>query len=209
MTLINLQARLEMNYWVDPDNITNFNLNESELELNIIFWIFAAGKNGHTSAKCLKNFLEYYSKKNNEESPFSIVSSIENLPQSLKDFGVGCYNNKAKTLLNLINKGLNLKTCSVEELESIWGLGSKTARCFLIHSRKDQKLAGLDRHILSFLRDLGYDVPRQTPNKNQYKKIENIFIEIAESLNKTPSELDLEIWKKKRILPKKNIEKVF
>lgn len=197
-----------MNYLVDPDNITNFDLTKDELELNIIFWILAAGKNGHTSAKCLNKFLIYFSKETKKESPFEIISLIDNLSLCLKEFGVGCYNNKSKTILSLIKKNFNLKECSVEDLESVWGLGPKTARCFLIHTRKNQKLAGLDRHILSFLKELGYDVPSQTPNKNQYKKIENIFIEIAEKLNKTPSELDLEIWKKKRILPKKNIEKV-
>jgi len=198
-----------MQYKVDPDNITNFDLTDDELELNLLFWIFAAGKNGHTSAICLKNFLDYFGEASKETTPFKIILSIKNLPFALKKFGVGCYNNKSKTILNLINKNLDLKKCSVEELESIWGLGSKTARCFLIHTRKNQRLAGLDRHILSFLKDLGYNVPKQTPNKNQYKKIENIFIEIADKLNKTPSELDLEIWKKKRILPKKKIEKVF
>lgn len=197
-----------MNYLVDPDDITNFNLNKDELELNIIFWILSAGKNGHTSAKCLNNFLNYFSKITNKKSPFEIISLLKNLPLSLKEFGIGCYNNKSKTILSLINKKFNLKDCSIEDLESVWGLGPKTVRCFLMHTRENQKLAGLDRHILSFLKELGYDVPNQTPNKKQYKKIEKIFIDIAEKLNKTPSELDLEIWKKKRILPKKNTEKI-
>lgn len=196
-----------MNYKLDPDNITNFNLNEDELQLNILFWICAAGKNGHTSARCLSNLLSQFSLLTKETSPFNIIKKIYDLPNELKKSGIGCYNNKSRTIKELINKNLNLKNCSIDDLESIWGMGPKTVRCFLIHTRKNQKLAGLDRHVLRFLKEMGYDVPRNSPNKKKYRELEKIFIKIADSLNKTPSELDLEIWKKKRILPK-NLEKI-
>jgi thermostable 8-oxoguanine DNA glycosylase len=196
-----------MNYKLDPDNITNFNLNEDELQLNILFWVCAAGKNGHTSARCLSNLLNHFNLLTKEISPFNIILKIYNLPNELKKFGIGCYNNKSRTIKELINKNLNLKNCSIDDLESVWGLGPKTVRCFLMHTRKNQKLAGLDRHVLRFLKEMGYDVPRNSPNKKKYRELEKIFIKIADSLNKTPSELDLEIWKKKRVLTK-NLEKV-
>jgi thermostable 8-oxoguanine DNA glycosylase len=196
-----------MNYKVDPDNVTNFNLTEDQLQLNILFWICAAGKNGHTSAKCLCNLLNKFSILNNEISPFNIILKIKDLPLELKNHGIGCYNNKSKTIKELINKNLNLEKCSIDDLESIWGMGSKTTRCFLMHTRKDQRLAGLDRHVLRFLQEMGHKVPKNSPNKKQYRELEKIFIKIADELNKTPSELDLEIWKKKRILPK-TLEKI-
>lgn len=188
-----------MNYLVDPDNVTKFDLDDNQLELNILFWILAAGKNGHTAAKCLNNFLKHYSEKTGLISPFLIINQIENLPEALKSFGVGCYNNKSKTILGLIARRLDLKLCSVEQLEDIWGMGSKTVRCFLIHTRKNQNYAGLDRHILRYLKEMGYDVPSQTPNKKQYLKIEKIFLELAKKMGKKTSELDLEIWKTYRL----------
>jgi thermostable 8-oxoguanine DNA glycosylase len=196
-----------MLYKIDPDNVTKFDATFEELELQILFWICAAGKNGHTSARCLNDFLSYFCKKNNKISPFEIIASVDNLPFELKRFGIGCYNNKAKTISELLGRKLNLKTCSLEQLENIWGMGPKTARCFLIHSRRYQKLAGLDRHILRFLKDNGYEVPKNSPNKKQYAELEKIFLGIAEKTNKTISELDLEIWKNKRLLPK-NLEKI-
>lgn len=195
-----------MNYLLDPDNITSFDLNKEELELNILFWICAAGKNGHTVSRCLNNILQEYSIIFNETSPFKIISKIKDLPLELKRFGIGCYNNKSKTIKQLINKNLDLKNCSIDELEDVWGLGCKTARCFFIHTRKNQKLAGLDRHILRFLEKKGYKVPKNSLSKKQYLELEKMFINVAESLNKTVSELDLEIWRENRVLTRKKIK---
>lgn len=188
-----------MNHTIDPDNCTCFDLDKHGLELHILFWIFAAGKNGHTASRCLKNILNYYNKKTNLVGPFEILKSIEDLPQELKKFGVGCFNNKSKCIKDLINKNFDLSTCSIEDLESVWGLGPKSVRCFLIHTRKNQQLAGLDRHVLKYLAELGYKVPKSTPSKKQYLEIEKIFIELAKNSGKTISEFDLEIWKKYRV----------
>lgn len=189
---------MNMNYKINPDNCTCFNLDKYGLELHILFWIFAAGKNGHTASRCLNNILKEYNKKTNLVSPFEILKSIEDLPQELKRFGVGCFNNKSKCIKDLINKNFDLESCSIEDLESVWGLGPKSVRCFLIHTRKNQQLAGLDRHVLRYLSELGHKVPKSTPNKKQYLEIEKIFIELAKSVGKTISELDLEIWTKYR-----------
>jgi thermostable 8-oxoguanine DNA glycosylase len=189
---------MKMNYKIDPDNCTDFNLDKCGLELHILFWIFAAGKNGHTASRCLNNILQEYNKKIDLESPFDIVRNIEDLPQELKRFGVGCFNNKSKSIKDLISKNFDLSKCTIEDLESVWGLGPKSVRCFLIHTRKDQNLAGLDRHVLRYLGELGYKVPKSTPNKKQYIEIEKIFIELAKNSGKTRSEFDLEIWTKYR-----------
>jgi hypothetical protein len=136
----------KMNYKINPDKCTCFYLDKHGLELHILFWIFAAGKNGHTASKCLNNILEEHSVKTGITGPFDIIQTIENLPQELKKFGVGCFNNKAKTIKFLIEKELDLSTCTIEQLEDVWGLGPKSVRCFLIHTRENQELAGLDRH---------------------------------------------------------------
>jgi len=187
-----------MNYKIDPDNVTCFNLDKEGLELQILFWIFAAGKNGHTAARCLNNILSEHSKLTGLISPLLILKRIDNLGSELKKFGVGCYNNKSKAILDLISKNLDLSTCSIEDLENVWGLGPKSVRCFMIHTRKNQNIAGLDRHVLRYLGELGYKVPKSTPNKKQYLEIEKIFIDLAKSMGKSISELDLEIWTKYR-----------
>ena len=66
-----------------------------------------------------------------------------------------------------------------------------------MHSRRNQRIATLDVHILKWLRSKGINAPRQTPqNELSYKKLENRFLELADERGKTPAELDLEIWKK-------------
>lgn len=182
---------------VDPTQITNYLASEKELEELILFWVCASGKNGVTAAKCLDSLLNSWI----AESPFEAIKKIIDfscLEEELKRHGIGCYRNKAKTFKELVYKNLNLKTCSVEDLESIYGIGPKTARCFVIHSRPNQMYAGLDRHILSYLRDQGYPVPKSTPIGKKYRQIEKIFLDLVKKSGKTVSEMDLMIWNQYR-----------
>lgn len=180
---------------VDPTKITNYHLSSQELEEVMLFWICAAGKNGVTAAKCLHNLLSSWKTAN--ESPYEIVRNIDkkaSLSQALKDSGIGCYNNKAKTFRALANSNFDLKNCTVENLESIPGIGPKTARCFLIHSRPNQQYAGLDTHALKFLRDKGHEVPKSTPNGKKYRTLELIFLQYAKESGMTVADFDLMIW---------------
>lgn len=189
-----------MNTLVDPKKITNFYLTNDELELHLLFWICAAGKNGVTAAQCLSRLLIRLEIKYGNHSPFELIrrSGLMNLPELLKINGIGCFNHKAKSFWDLANSGIDLKTCTVDDLEEIRGIGPKTARCFLMHSRPNQQLAGLDRHILNYLRDEGHDVPKSTPTGKKYKELEKIFLNRAKAVNKTPAEYDLILWNKYR-----------
>lgn len=194
---------------INPNSITNFNLDTPQLEETILWWILAAGKNGITAAKCLDKFLVDFScvpalstsadqlGKATRLSPFETVRYVDksfDLSLEMKSRGIGCYNNKSKSWRDLVNSNINLKTCSLEQLESIKGIGPKTARCFLMHSRRGQKLAGLDTHVLKFLKLLGYKVPSSTPTGQSYVRLEKEFINLAESIGKTTHEVDLIIW---------------
>ena len=196
---------------VDPTNITNYHLSENELQEVVLFWILAAGKNGVTAAKCLDKLLTAWriildSQRSwrvldSQLSPFDIIKEIDRqgiLPDELKKFGIGCYRRKAEYFRSLILANLNLKTCSIEELEAVKGCGKKTSRCFLIHSRPNQFYAGLDRHALSFLRDMGYDVPKSTPTGKKYKELEKAFLHYVKESGKTVAEFDLVNWLKYR-----------
>ena len=189
---------------IDPTNITNYNLSEAQLEEIILFWVCAAGKSGIRAAKSLDILLNNIKQKFGLDnlSPFQLIllyrDRLSDLAAEMKTAGIGCYNHKSKTFLQLATSGLNLATCSVDDLEKIYGIGCKTARCFIIHSRPNQRLAGLDVHILHFLRDCGYDVPKSTPNKKQYAKIEQWFLQEADKSRKGVAEFDLAIWNKYR-----------
>ena len=178
---------------VDPYDITNYNLTYDKLEEVLLFWVCVAGKKASTIFPRLNNLL----KNLDGVSPFDKINNVglDNLAQKIKDNGIGCYNNKAKSLKSLANSGLDLKTCTVDDLENIYGIGMKTARCFLMHSRPNVDCAGLDTHVLKFLRSLGHDVPKSTPgSKKKYKEIEQIFLHYVKKSGMTAAELDLDIW---------------
>lgn len=188
---------------IDPSNITNFALNKEELELHILFWFFVAGKNALTIANHLDLMLNSLKIKHQVSSPLLLLSKENDLEDLLKSYGFGCQRTKARGLRELIGKNLNLSTCSVEDLESIHGIGPKTARCFLMHTRKDVRHAGLDVHILKWLKSLGHDVPKNTPTGKKYKNLEEIFLSIADTLKMSPAELDLLVWNSKGKLNEK------
>lgn len=186
-----------MNYLVDPQNITKFDCDEQELQLLILFWICAAGKKATTAAANLCRMLERGRSLFGVEEPFEIISRFgPDLAETMRTHGIGCYNNKSRSMLDLVDKGLDLSSCSVADLERVVGIGPKTARCFVMHSRRKVRHAGLDTHVLKYMRERGFEVPKSTPTGRKYLEIEKKFIEMAESSGKTIAEFDLEIWTK-------------
>jgi hypothetical protein len=183
---------------IDPNNITNFNLSDTELEQHILFWVCAAGKNGITASKSLDKFLTTW---RGHSYPFHTIfrmnSLYNNLPSALKDSGIGCYNHKARTFYELSKSQLDLRNCSTEELEKIYGIGMKTSRCFILHSRRNARCAGLDTHILKYLKKSGIEnVPKSTPSsKKEYLRLENEFLKIVDRCETSVAEFDLKVWK--------------
>lgn len=184
---------------IDPTNITNYNLTDSELEEYILFWVTAAGKNGTTAARCLDKFLSgiIY----NNMSPFEAIRSasfcFNNFPSMMKAAGIGCYTHKSRTFIELALSNINLRICNTKDLEKIYGIGMKTSRCFIMHSRKNAQYAGLDTHLLKHLRAEGVEaVPTQTPSsKKQYERLEKEVLRLAKAAGMTPANYDLKIWK--------------
>jgi endonuclease III len=186
---------------IDPSNITNCNLNKYRLQEMLLFWVLVAGKTAKTTSRMLEDMLQYLHKEYDIpfSRPFDVIRMyIEDNPNDLEDFlksfGFGCQKTKARSLRELVVSNLDLRTCTVVDLESIYGIGPKTARCFLIHTRKDARHAGLDTHVLKWLKSLGYKVPNSTPTKKLYGKLEDVFLKLADSLNIGVAELDLMVW---------------
>lgn len=186
-----------MDFLVDPHNITDYSRSKSELELVMLFWVAAAGKKATSAARSLASLLDEGRSRFASDNPFPIVLAYgDSLAEAMRLHGMGCYNNKSKCFRALALSGLDLMTCSVSDLESIRGVGPKTARCFLMHSRRGVRHAGLDTHVLKYMRDLGYDVPNSTPTGKRYAHIESVFLELADKSGMGVAEFDLDIWRR-------------
>jgi thermostable 8-oxoguanine DNA glycosylase len=183
---------------IDPTTITNYNRTEAELEEFLLFCIMVAGKNAKQTAKKLDEFLHVSNMLN--QSPFDYLNDkLKGIGLDLnfviKECKLGQYKRLERAFKGILQFKNRLKEVSVEELESVSGIGSKTSRFFVLHSRPDQQVAVLDTHILKWMYSQGYDVPKSTPPKGRYGLIEKQFLTEAWKHEKTPAEFDLEIWK--------------
>lgn len=187
---------------IDPDRITNFGATTAELEESLLFWICVAGKPARVISKALQELLEHAHERGRIAGwrPFEAIRRFDHrgLPWAMRRCGIGCFRLKARAVRAAASSGLDLASCSVEDLEGILGVGPKTARCFVIHSREGARLAGLDTHILKFLRSRGVDAPASTPTGRRYAELEREFLRLADEAGKSPADFDLEIWRRYR-----------
>lgn len=184
-----------MRYLIDPHNITDFNRSIADLEAFWLFCILVAGKNSRIQAQKLAEFLD----GNNWVTPFHQISTLDytrTLGAAVKDAKLGQYSRVIRAFTGSLN--LNLRKCTVTDLESVYGVGPKTARLFLLHSRPDQRFAVIDTYLLKWLHNtLGIDVPKATPsNPDKYRELEQHYLNYCNEYNLSPAELDLHIWSK-------------
>jgi thermostable 8-oxoguanine DNA glycosylase len=183
---------------INPTNITNYNRNQRELEEFLMFCIMVAGKSAKQTAQKLNLFL---SKRENNESPLEYVDALLheelgiNLEQAMRNGRLGQYGRLKKAFAGILKFQGHLHEVSVEDLESINGIGPKTARFFILHSRKNARHAVLDTHILKWLKLHGENAPKSTPSGNKYIQLENRFLQLANDYNMSVADLDLSVWK--------------
>lgn len=194
---------------IDPTKVTVYNRNTKELEEFLLFCIAVAGKNATTTSKNLEALLAYGSDYC-DGSPYEIVTTINQirpLNLVLKDFGFGCHGLKAKGFLGAARSGLDLMKCRAIDLENIPGIGMKTSRYFILHSRRGAQVACFDTHLLKWMSYYtGYTIPKQTPTGKKYLELEKVFLDIAKSMNISPADLDLKIWNKSRGTDEKSLD---
>ena len=182
---------------ITPHNITNYNRTQAELEEFLLFAILVAGKTAKTQAEKLNQFLT--SAKVCDISPFDWIEKLSQycgLMDSMKHYKLGQYNRLDKAFKGILQFKGKLDSVSAQELETIDGIGPKTSRFFLLHSRPNLRVAVLDTHILKFLSEMGYKVPKATPSsKKKYRKIELDFLAECDKQGKNVADMDLEIWK--------------
>jgi thermostable 8-oxoguanine DNA glycosylase len=181
---------------IDPRTAPWYNRTDNELEEILIFCVLVAGKNAMNTARGL-DFLLTGMGLMPGDSPFALLKlrTIKDLIWWLRGSGIGCYNIKSKTIKHLLDANLDLKTCSIADLQAIPGIGPKTARFFVLHTRPGAQVACLDTHILKFLAKQGFKVPKSTPSGKRYLELEKAYLDLCEENSWDPAQKDIEIWK--------------
>ena len=182
---------------IDPTDVTKFDRTLTELQEFWLFCITVAGKTAVTQAKLLEVFFEEIrSDYPGFVTPFQLVSvavQTNSLGDYLKRSRLGQYTKLEKAFRQSL--GLDLTTCSVQDLEAIHGVGAKTARYFILHTRPNQRIAVLDTHVLAHMRDLGLTERKVTPAPGPlYSELENQFLLLADQSNMSVADFDLMIW---------------
>ena len=182
---------------IDPTNITNFQRTDAELEELMLFAVLVAGKNARIQAVKLEQFLNA-----NVNAPFKLITNLINngtLVEEMKKVGLGKYNLLKDSFQYLVNNFPDgkLRNASIEQLEEVPGVGMKTARFFVLHSRANSRVAVIDTHLLKYLaREFpASSVPKSTPQKRElYLDMERLFLAECIKKNVTPYNGDLTCW---------------
>lgn len=185
---------------IDPSDITDFDRSDEELQEFALFAPSVAGKTATVQSRKLDDLLENLNDEYGGVSPYDNVraaAGIGRLEEHMRDVKLGKYSILTPCFLVLAMLGTRwLRKCSVEDLKRVPGIGDKTARFFIMHTRPNAEVATLDTHILKWMEDeLGIETPNGTPSStNLYKKLEHKFLQAAKQRDRHPARLDLEIW---------------
>lgn len=187
--------------------MTRYGQGRGELQETLLFCCCVAGKNAMNTARGLERFLgragAFFGDHEGRYSPFQLVRLLVacdvDLPRAIMEAGLGCYNHRARTFRALVDSDLDLETCSVEDLEKIPGIGMKTSRFFVLHTRPGVEVAVVDTHVRKFLRDSGLaGMPRRgSVPPRLYRECERAFVDIWKRDHrdtKTLAEFDLMVW---------------
>ena len=181
---------------VNPTDITDFNRDTNQLESFWLFCMFVAGKNSDYASRCLSKLIHGMSKRG-YDGIFNYFKDLgrDGIHNVLVANRIGQYGRLTKGIMQSLD--LDLETCTLDDLLAIHGVGNKTARFFLLHTRGGD-YAVLDTHILSWMRSHGVpDAPKNTPtNTKKYKELEKQF-RLLSRLNfpyLSDAQIDLLIW---------------
>jgi thermostable 8-oxoguanine DNA glycosylase len=180
---------------ISPINVTNYERDEANLQAFWIFCVLVAGKNADTAAKKVSELLNRFT----TQKPFEYIKKLGAvaLRNTLLAAKSGQYDRISRALTE--SSSLDLKRATSDELDNVYGVGPKTARFFILHTRPLVQVAVLDTHILKWMKSVGVeDVPEASPSdKDVYEKYERIWLTLYPSYfpNCTPAQADLLIWK--------------
>ncbi len=184
---------------VNPTDITDFNRDTDQLEAFWLFCMFVAGKNSDYASRCLTKLI-HAAKLGQDIGEYGVFNYFKSIGEvgvhnALVANKVGQYNRLTKGIMQSLD--LDLSTCSLYDLLDIHGVGNKTARFFLLHTRSGCEYAVLDTHILAWMRNRGEEVPKSTPTDSKvYRTLEKRFRYLSRLAYPflTDSQIDLLIW---------------
>lgn len=180
---------------IDPFAITRYDRTQAELEELWVFCLAVAGKKATMIARMVEDFL---ANCGHEGTPFDRIRTMVangTLVDHMRRARVGKYGLISQGLKETLDRSLDLRTCTVHDLEGIYGVGPKTARFFLLHSRKDAKVAVIDTHMLKYLRAIGHKVPMgMFPTGQVYARLEQAVLAEVDRLGMSQADFDLQVW---------------
>jgi len=185
---------------INPSNITNFERTDKELQEFALFAPSVAGKTAKIQSQKLDDLIENLDDRFGGVSPYDNVraaSAAGVLEEEMRNVKLGKYSILLPCFITLAMLGCQwLKRCDVEDMKAVPGIGDKTARFFIMHTRPDANVATLDTHVLKWMEEeLGIETPDGTPSSTRvYKKLEHRFLKAANEMDRHPAHLDLEIW---------------
>ncbi|KKM05393.1 hypothetical protein LCGC14_1754610 [marine sediment metagenome] len=172
--------------------MTDNELSLWELQARLIYAVLVAGKSAEFAE--MKTLALVGNRV--DDLPFQIINDhivCGDIEDWLRRERTGSYGRLVKCLPDLIR--LDPHNCTIQELEAVHGVGPKTSRFYILWTRPDAMCAALDTHVLKWLRSLGYDAPKSTPQTGaRYEELEQAFLREAKERGTTPRELDYEIW---------------
>jgi hypothetical protein len=189
---------------IDPCRVTRFDRTPAQFEAFVLFAYFVAGYRSDTVAPRLNGFLA--ANVRDGETPFQVVARLaaaETLAAQLAAFGLNGQITRRMiglpqlAALDVRDFATADAAALIVRLESVHGMGPKSARFVLLHSRPDVRCAVLDRHILRFLERQGEkirDTSRTPTSPRRYAQLEAAFLAAAHERRMTPAALDLALW---------------
>ena len=184
---------------IDPHKVTNTARTREELEEFLLFCVVVAGKNADQQSKKLELFLE-------GRGPFDFIrGSGGRLDARLREVRLGKYTLLGRSFRALARSGIDLGSCPWEDLTQFPGIGIKTAKFFVLHSRPAQMHGVLDTHVLSWMGEhWGSPVPRHSPqDRRTYLFWETVYFGMVSARfhGKVPvdwAKFDLDLWRERR-----------
>ncbi len=207
---------------IDPFNITNHNRSEHELQEFLLYSFLVSGKSASVICKKLDKFLidlpmEYNTSVQSWDLASLPLSRImvlmkwydtKTIIDRLGHHGLGRQSNTYKffeEVMSLWVRHPNTQPTAVsqwtfEEIQNLYGVGPKTARFFWLHSHAQATVAPIDTHAVKHLKEAGL-LPEHTPTVTPssipvYRKMERMYIDLADQSGKTLADYDLQVWSK-------------
>jgi len=195
---------------IDPCNVTNRARTPAQLEEFLLFCVVVAGKNADQQARKLELFL-------GGRSPFEFIRRSDRegrLEERLRRVRLGKYSLLVRSFRQLAASGVDLRSCTWEELTRFPGIGLKTAKFFVLHSREREMHGVLDTHVLGWMREHWAPggprpsaVPRHSPqDPAAYRFWETVYFGMVAARRhgsgRAPvtdwAQFDLDLWMERR-----------